>query len=195
MRALGLAELADRTSLEPDGWSVVVVEEARLDATTQALAEELTLLLEDEGTGSVRILSELQAGPALIEELAGLEPQDVALLPLPADMIVSAAHALDYGRGQLVGRPRGVILTSEAGVRVLAADAPNFWSWVGPRVWHNLDPLAGQLDTGARLASLRQGTGLSDAEVLRRAEAGSLTPDPVFAEWLVLLGKGELLGH
>ena len=87
-----------------------------------------------------------------------------------------------------------MILTSEVGVIALAAEAPNFWSWVGPRVW-NLDPLAGQLDREARLASLREGTGLSDAEMLLRVEAGALKLDPVIAEWLVLLGKGDLLGN
>jgi len=36
---------------------------------------------------------------------------------------------------------------------------------------------------------------MSDAEVLLRAEAGTLEADPVFSEWLVLLGKGDLLGR
>jgi hypothetical protein len=191
---LGLAELADRTCLEAGGWSVVVAPEPRIAATTEELKEELAFLLEQEGVGSVRVFSERLSGPALIEELALLGPEDVALLPLPADVQTSVSRSLDYGRGRLVGRPRGVILTSEAGVRVLAMEAPNFWSWVGPRVWH-LDPLAGHLDPEARLASLRQWTGLSDAEVIERAEAGTLQADPVFAEWLVLLGKGDLLGR
>ena len=172
----------------------MVVDEARIDATTRELEEELTFWLDEEGIGSVRVFPERRATAALVEELARMMPEDVALLPLPADIIVPVSRALNYERARLAGRPRGVILTSEAGLQALAAEAPNLWSWVGPRVWH-IDPLAGQLDAEARLSSLRQGTGLTDEEVLRRAEAGTLTPDPVFAEWLVLLGKGELLGH
>ncbi len=194
MNAIGLAEFADRTCLEPGGWFVLVVEEPKLDATTEALREELSLLLEDEGVGSVRVFWARQSGTALVEQLAFLGPNDVALLPLPADVLESISPFLDYGRGRLVERSRGVILTSEAGVRVFAAAAPNFWSWVGPRVW-TLDSLAGQLDPEARLASLRQYTGRSNAEVLQRAEAGTLEADPIYAEWLVLLGKGDLLGH
>ncbi|XXT14445.1 hypothetical protein WME94_29780 [Sorangium sp. So ce429] len=194
MSALGVAELADRTMLEPGGWSVVVVEEARIDATTRMLEEELTFWIEEEGVGSVRVFSERHAAPVLVEELACMKPEDVALLPLSADVIVPVSRALDYERARLSGRPRGVIITSEAGLQLLAAEAPSFWSWVGPRVWH-IDPLAGQLDVEARLSSLRQGRGLTDAEVLERAEAGTLTLDPVFAEWLVLLGRGELLGR
>lgn len=194
MSTLGVAEFADRTLLEPGGWSVVVVEEARIDATTRRLEEELTFWIEEEGVGSVRVFSERHTAPALVEELAGMTPEDVALLPLSADVIVPVSRVLDYERARLSGRPRGVIITSEAGLQLLAAEAPSFWSWVGPRVWH-IDPLAGQLDVEARLSSLRQGTGLTDAEVLQRAEAGTLTLDPVFAEWLVLLGRGELLGR
>ncbi|WP_437475641.1 hypothetical protein WME75_23765 [Sorangium sp. So ce1014] len=194
MSALGVAELADRTLLEPGGWSVVVVEEARIDATTRMLEEELIFGIEEEGVGSVRVFSERYTAPALVEALACMTPEDVALLPLSADVIVPVSRALDYERARLSGRPRGVIITSEAGLRLLAAEAPSLWSWVGPRVWH-IDPLAGQLDVEARLSSLRQGRGLTDAEVLQRAEAGTLTLDPVFAEWLVLLGRGELLGR
>jgi hypothetical protein len=193
MIALGLAEFADRSLMEPGGWSAVVVDEARIGATARALEEELTFWLDEEGVGSVRVFQERLPAPALIEELARMTSEDVALLPLPADIIVPVSRSLDYERARLAGRPRGVIVTSEAGLQALAAEAPNFWSWVGPRVWH-LDALAGQLDAEARLSSLRQGTGLTDREVLERAEAGTLPPDPVFAEWLVLLGRGELLG-
>ena len=194
MTALGLAELADRTSLEPSGWSVVIVEETRLDETTEALREELSFLLEeDEGGGIVQVLSKHHAGPALIAQIALLKLDDVVLLPLPFDVVESVARALDYERGRLLGGPRGVILTSETGVRTLAAEAPNFWSWVGPRVW-SVDSRAGQLNRDARLASLREGSGMSDAEMLLRVEARTIKLDPVIAEWLVLLGKGDLLG-
>jgi hypothetical protein len=193
MSAVGLAELADRAHMEPGGWSVGLVEESQIGATTRDLEEELTVLLDAEGSGSVRTFSGRDP-ELLIEELAGLGAEDIVLLPLPAAMVLTVSRALDYGRTRLVGGPRGVILTSEAGLRELAAEAPNFWSWVSSRVWI-VEPLAGQLDSEARLSSLRHGTGLSDAEVLQRAEAGTLAPDPVFAEWLVLLGRGDLLGR
>ncbi len=194
MNALGLAELADETSLVPGGWSVLLVEEHEIEATTEELREELSFLLEDEGVGSVRVFSGGQTGPTLVEELARLEPDDVAVLPLPVDRAEEVSRSLDYGRARLVGRPRGVIVTAEASVQVLAAKAPNLWSWVSARVWR-LDPGEGRLDLEARLKSLREGTGFSDAEVIARAEAGTLPPDPVFAEWLVLLGKADLLAQ
>jgi hypothetical protein len=41
--------------------------------------------------------------------------------------------------------------------------------------------------------ALRRWSGLEDLEVIRRAEAGTLSPDPEYAEWLTLLGRGDLL--
>ncbi len=194
MNGIGLAELADRIRLEPGGWSILIVDEHQIEATTQDMAEELAFLLEDEGAGSVRVLGGSNEGHALVKELSGLKPEDVALLPLPAEVIASVSRSLDYERGRLVGGPRGLLITSEAGLRIFAAEAPSFWSWVGPRVWR-ADLQAGQLDSEARLASLREGTGLRDEDVLERAQAGTLAPDPIFAEWLILLGRGDLLGH
>ena len=45
-----------------------------------------------------------------------------------------------------------------------------------------------------RLESLRQWSGMTDEEVITRAEQGTLPGDPPYAEWLVLLGRGDLLG-
>jgi hypothetical protein len=192
MRPLGIAEIADRIQLEPGGWSAVVVDDAHVDSITQKLEEELAFLLEGDSTGNVRVLRYGSAPQSLIESVAKLKPEDVAVLPLPQGSIEQVVRVLDYERARLVHGPRGVILTSGAGVAILATVAPNLWSWIGPRAWL-LDPTAGQLDIAARLASLHEGTGLTDSEVIERAEAGTLGPDPVFAEWLVLLGRSDLL--
>lgn len=194
MSALGVAEIADRIQLEPGGWFVVVVEDAQLDSSTRELEEELAFLLEGGTAGSVRVSRDASAPQVLIDETVKMGPEDVVVLPLPGASVEPVARVLDYDRARLIHGPRGVIITSKAGLQVLAAVAPNLWSWIGPRTWL-LDPKAGQIDIAARLASLREGTGLTDAEVLQRAATGTLRPDPVFAEWLVLLGRGDLLGH
>ena len=191
VNVLGLAELADRTRLEPGGWSIVMVEEAKISTTTEELREELSFLLEDEGAGSARVFSEHELGPALVDELARLGPEDVALLPRPPK-VAPVSRALDYGRACLAGRASGVIVTSEASVKVLAVEAPNFWSWVGPRVW-SVDLGAGHLDVEARLQSLRRGHRPQRRGGRRPGRIRTLPLDPIFAEWLVLLGKGPSL--
>jgi hypothetical protein len=191
----GLAEIADRTLFEAGGWSVVLVGEEEITPTARELEQELRFLLEDEGhAGGTRVFAASEPGPSLVADLTRLAPGDVALLPLPQDILAPVARELDYARDRLRDGPAGVIITTDTGVRILAAEAPSFWSWVGPRIW-TVDRTAGQLDPEARLASLRQGTGWTDAAVIERAEERTLPPDPVFAEWLVLLGRGDLLVH
>lgn len=192
MEKLGLSELSDRILLEPGGWGVLVVDEARIGSVARELAEELTFALEQEGAGSVRIFGRLPDDLPLLDEIGGLGEGDIALLPLGAARIEPVTRLLDYGRARLAKGPKGLIVTSEEGVLSIAVGAPNLWSWIGPRVW-GLDPGAGHLDVEARLGSLREGTGLQDTDVIERGEAGTLPADPVFAEWLVLLGRGDLL--
>ena len=44
-----------------------------------------------------------------------------------------------------------------------------------------------------RLEALRSHYGLTDEQVLERAQAKTLDWEPQVAEWLVLLGRGDLI--
>jgi hypothetical protein len=77
----------------------------------------------------------------------------------------------------------------------LQAGAPNLASWIGGSVFE----VAGEsgqspVDRERRLHELRRWADMTDDEVVRAAQTGSLRADPYFAEWLVLLGRGDLLG-
>lgn len=193
MNAIGVGQVADLIYLEPDGWFVVVVEPSQINTIVEQFREEFVFLMDDDNAGTLRVFAPPLDQNAVVEELAQLKPEDIAILPLSAELLESIARVLDYRRGRLIGRAKGVIVTDDAGLPVIATCAPNLWSWIGARMW-KIDHAAGQLDAKARLESLRTGTGLTDAEVIARAQAHTLPPDPIFAEWLVLLGKGELLG-
>lgn len=43
-----------------------------------------------------------------------------------------------------------------------------------------------------RLRQLREHYGLTDEDVLSQATQGTLSPEPEFVEWLILLGRGDL---
>jgi hypothetical protein len=45
----------------------------------------------------------------------------------------------------------------------------------------------------ARIAELEEWSGMTSKEMLEKAEGRTLGGDPYYAEWLVLLGRGELL--
>lgn len=78
----------------------------------------------------------------------------------------------------------------------LQSKAPNLASWIGGSVF-GLAP-DGELTAAAketRLTELRLWGQMSDEEVVRKATEGTLPAEPYFAEWLVLLDRGDLLGN
>jgi hypothetical protein len=103
-------------------------------------------------------------------------------------------RALDSNRTALVGGPPTMLVGLDTDLARFAMLAPHIWSWVGPDLW-DLDETEGVLDVEARLRSLREGTGLTNDEVLARAERGELPAEPLWAEWLALLGRGDLVGR
>lgn len=74
--------------------------------------------------------------------------------------------------------------------------APNLTSWIGGSAFE----LAAEAPLSSvvrelRLEELRQWADMTDDDVIRRAADKTLPADPYFAEWLVLLGRGDLLGN
>jgi hypothetical protein len=73
--------------------------------------------------------------------------------------------------------------------------SPNFASWIGSRVYElqlGLEILT-EVESQQRLEALQKFTGKTNVEVIRLAETGQLPTNPEYGEWLVLLGRGDLL--
>lgn len=192
MISRGLGEIAGDIELVSGSWSAVVSDPERLDEIRDELRDELEFAFEGSD-GAVTVLDASEGGDAIVRHLMERGPSDVVLVFDNEALDVAARQRLDSARTAFEGGPRVVLVMSEPALVALARDAPHLWSWVGPRVF-SVDPRSGKLDVQARLASLRAGTGLTDEEVVRRAQAGQLPADPVYAEWLLLLDRGDLIG-
>lgn len=102
---------------------------------------------------------------------------------------------LDRRRSAIAHRGVTVFVMTRSSFDDLMRTAPNLASWLGGQVF--MFPSHGETDAAAhrerRLAALRVWASRSDDEILEAARSGTLPPDPEYAEWLVLLGHGELL--
>ncbi len=192
MLSLSMAELGELAFrvLETDGpnaWFVLVVETAA-DLLSVDLIAELATLGDDAPHAHVaRTGAELEA-------LARAEPQGI-LIVIVRDFASSDWLRTDVNRSRLQRTGATILMVQSSAVEALENLAPNFASWIGGNIWkiedaRPMDPAFVKL----RLAALREWAGLEDQEIVRLAEVGKLPPDPEYAEWIALLGRGELLG-
>jgi hypothetical protein len=105
---------------------------------------------------------------------------------------------LDYLRSSLDHENRcGLLIISQESVAKMITNAPNFSSWVDGKIFHLV--LGAEILTPeeceSRLVALREWTGLSDNEVIKKAEIHQLPCDPEYGEWLILLGRGDLIAR
>jgi hypothetical protein len=188
----GLGEIASDIELVSGSWTVVVCDQDRMRETVDELRDEVEFAFEDSD-GTVVSVDAARGVESMLEELGQCKPDDVALVVNADSLDPAALEQLDGARTRLEGGPRVVMVMTEPALAALADHAPHLWSWMSSRVF-SVDRAVGQLDVETRLESLRQGTGLTDAEIIQRASDGTLPVDPIYAEWLILLGRGELIG-
>jgi hypothetical protein len=150
-------------------------------------------------------------------ELHALDPQVAVLSLLPsvgaasllrelpsitADVLLVKAESyreadfrlLDGQRSALARDGVTVLFMTPLAFTRLIRVAPNLSSWLAGQVF-SVAPEAGirQEQREARLARLRAWAGKTDAEVVLAATEGRLPRDPEYGEWLVLMGRGDLL--
>ena len=91
-------------------------------------------------------------------------------------------------------RPALLVL-SRRSASLLTRFAPNLASLLGGDlwIWHADASALSEADKQIRLDRLRAWSGLCDDEVVAQAKQKVLPTEPQFAEWLVLLGRGDLL--
>lgn len=165
---------------------------ASRDEVEAALTElEEDLRGFDASAGVARI------SPQRAEELIAILAADPVEIVLVDASSFSAEDwaVLDRRRSSIAHRGVLVFVTTPASFDELMRRAPNLASWLGGQVFAYPDDeprLAAHRER--RLAALRAWASQSDAEVIAAARAGTLPPDPEYAEWLVLLGHSELLG-
>jgi hypothetical protein len=160
-----------------------------LDAALEELEDELRALVSDAAV--VRISP--RTAEHLVAELAATSVEIVVV-----DARTFSAHdwaLIDRRRSTIAHRGVLVFVTTPTSFDDLMRQTPNVASWLGGEVFaYPNDDTVVAAHRERRLVALRVWASKSDAEVVEAARQGTLPRDPEYAEWLVLLGYGELLG-
>lgn len=102
---------------------------------------------------------------------------------------------IDHLRSRLIRNEVVILVVIDTTAENIVNLAPNLASWIAGSSW-NLEVYAEELsdeEKEMRLEALRSWSGLTDSEVIEKAQSKCLPSSPEFAEWLALLDHGELI--
>ena len=185
-------EIARRLEIRGEtGWLAVLSHATDSTAALDQLQTELQSVLQKPA----RVI---QLEPSTFEELhdALHQPDDDAVvLSGGTGLTPEKWRSLDIMRSALERNGPVILWLAPTDLANVAEFAPNIRSFIGGSIF-----LAGpdggimtDTERRERLKELSEHFGFSGDEAVRRAEARELPHEPEFAEWLVLLGRGDLL--
>lgn len=185
-------EIARRLEIRGEnGWLAVLSPATDSSAGLDQLQADLRSVLQKPTRA-------IQLQPSTFEELreAMHQPDDDAvILSSGTSLTQEKWRSLDIMRSALERKGPVILWLSPGDVANLTGYAPNIRSFIGASIF--LAGPDGSIMTDAerqeRLNDLSQHFGFTGDEAVRRAEAGESPHEPEFVEWLVLLGRGDLL--
>jgi hypothetical protein len=166
--------------------SFVVASEESVDSAVEEIASTLEQFLRDL---QVRVLLATTA-KSLLDRLA--EPNTILVAGIRGWSALEWQQ-LDLHRGRLAVEAL-VMVMSETSVAGMVAEAPHLYSFISEPVREGPDEaLLTDDERRQRIAALEASKGFSSDELIERAVAGESLTDPEYGEWLLLLGRGDLL--
>jgi hypothetical protein len=185
-------EIARRLEIRGEtGWLVVLSPVTDSSAALDQLQTELQSILQKPA----RVI---QLEPSTFEELCEVLHQpdnDAVILSGGTGLRPEKWRSLDIMRSALERTGPVILWLARDDIANLANFAPNIRSLIGGSIFvAGLD--GGIMTEGERqerLNELSQHFRLTREEVVRKAEAKELPLEPEFVEWLVLLGRGDLV--
>ena len=174
-----------------DAWFVVLRPAENPEVALQDFQDELLVYLN----APVRIIDATSASVADLRQQLRTRPDNAVVLVGLDGWNQDSWTSLDINRDGMVRAGALIFWLSPAGVLGLCQYAPNIRSFVGGSIFE-LGPDEGVMSEGERqrrLEALAEHYQLSNEQVIQMAQAETLPPEPEFVEWLVLLGRGDLL--
>lgn len=173
------------------GWLALLTPAANSTTALDQLQTELQSILQKPA----RVIP---LEPSTFEELreALHRPDDDAvILSGGTGLTPEKWRALDIIRSALERKGPLILWLASGDIANLANLAPNIRSLIGASIFV-VGPDGGimtEAERQERLNELSQHFGFNSEEAMRKAQAQELPHEPEFVEWLVLLGRGDLL--
>lgn len=184
----GLLALRASMVMNQGRWMVVVVNTPTESAV--AFADEWSAV-----AGPIKIIDAASTISAFIDQVR--ETKSAAVVVRGTERFTDADWMrLDAERSLLSRTGPAVIVTDRDTLDRIEGLAPNFSSWIGADcfiLFENAELLTVR-EVEERLNYLRSWSKLTDDDVVTRAADGKLPKEPEYAEWLVLVGRGDLVG-
>ena len=131
---------------------------------------------------------------AIVASLQNPNNDTVALAGLDK-WLAADWEALDLNRSGLERRGPLIFWMSEKAADRMFEHAPNIRSYLASSLFHpgSDGSEITEPERLSRLQELSERFGMSNDEVVRKAEERTLPPSPSFVEWLILLKRGDLV--
>jgi hypothetical protein len=193
-RPIALSEFSLRVAARPANgdWFVLVTPAGQLQDTLETLSVDIEAF-----TGSApKVVDRIDNAREFFAAVRGSQ-EKVTIIAGFESFSAAEWQLIDQSRSGLEGAHAVVLIATRRQLDLIVQDAPNLASWLTGGIWRLGDDIE-QMSTAEvqeRLASLRRATGLTDENVIERATEGKLEHDAQFTEWLLLLGRGDLIGR
>ncbi|MEA5514096.1 hypothetical protein [Nodularia sp. UHCC 0506] len=192
--SVSIDEFLQRIGSQPEGniWSALIVSGSDSQELVNDLKDTLTIFAECE----VGCLSGNGEISNLVKKIIDAS-EDYLILWDFEQWDNNRWYQLDCQRSKLMLKRGVVLILSPESAKTMFSYAPNIVSWLGSRVYYFLKDieLLSIEERQGRLEALREWSGLTDSQIIEMAEAQTLPPEPKYAEWLVLLDRGDLIGQ
>ena len=172
-------------------WLAVLRPAAGQGAALGELQTELRSVLDTP----VRVLALEASTFEQLREAVQQPEDDAVILSTGAGLTREKWSSLDIMRSALERNGPVVLWLTPDEIASLTEFAPNIRSFIGGSIFA-AGPDGGlmtETERRERLRELEEHYALTSEEVVRRAERKGLSPEPEFVEWLVLIGRGDLV--
>ena len=192
-RPISLPEFSLRVATRPakGDWFVLATPPHQLAETQETLAADVEAFTQ----GAPKVTSMVVENSRDLVRAIRASTDGVVLIGGLERFSEGEWRSVDLMRSRLEGARTVVLLMSPKQLDLVAGSAPNLASWLTGGIWR-LDEDIEQLsetERAGRLETLRTSTGMSDEDIIKGAQNGTLSREPQFTEWLLLLGRSDLI--